>query len=216
MKAQRTVEYLPLSSLQDDERNPKDHDINTIDASLSRFGVLDLIVQDQRTGKIVSGHGRKHTLEGMQARGEQPPEGVRVDKNGNWLVPVVTGWASQNDNEAAAALIAMNRTTELGGWVDDALLELLAELGDDELLGTGYDASDLDALNAALDEHSWEDYTDEDLDAALQESDESAYPVLRIQVAPEYVEAFHDNTKGADDSERFIDLLEQAGAVLDR
>lgn len=216
MDMQRTVEYLPLDQLQDDDRNPKDHDINTIDASLSRFGVLDLIVQDQRTGKIVSGHGRKHTLEGMQARNEQPPEGVRVDNNGNWLVPVVTGWASQNDNEAAAALIAMNRTTELGGWVDDALLELLAELGDDELLGTGYDADDLNALNAALDEHSWEDYTDEDLDAALQESDESAYPVLRIQVAPQYVEAFNDNTKGDDDSERFIDLLEQAGAVLDR
>ena len=40
-------------------------------------------------------------------------------------------WSSRSDTEAGAALIALNRTTELGGWVDeelDHLRELLDTL----------------------------------------------------------------------------------------
>ena len=144
----RQVTYLPLSELPPDPRNPKAHDLPTIDASIGRFGVLDPIVQDGRTGLVVSGHGRKTTLQAMQDRGEAPPEGVQVGPSGAWLVPVVTGWASRTDTEAGAALIALNRTTELGGWVDDALLELLDELSefDGGLAGVGFDGEDIDHL----------------------------------------------------------------------
>lgn len=145
----RQVSYLPLSALKGDPRNPKAHDLETIDASIGRFGVLDLIVKDERTGYIISGHGRRTTLSAMRDRGENPPEGVKVDEDtGEWLVPVVTGWASRTDAEAAAALIALNRTTELGGWVDDALLELLDELDDveDGYVGVGFTEEDRAAL----------------------------------------------------------------------
>lgn len=161
----RRVSYLPLSDLKGDPRNPKAHDLETIDASIGRFGVLDLIVKDERTGYIISGHGRRTTLSAMQDRGETPPEGVKVDEDtGEWLVPVVTGWASRTDAEAAAALIALNRTTELGGWVDDALLDLLDELDDTEdgLVGVGYGEDDIEALRAGLDE--LENSDDGDLD----------------------------------------------------
>lgn len=155
MTDRRRVEYLPLRELQADPRNSKTHDLETIDRSIGRFGVVDLIVRDDRTGYIISGHGRQATLADREARGESAPEGVRVDpESGAWLVPVVTGWASRTDAEASAALIAMNRTTELGGWVDEALLDLLNEL--DEIQegfdGVGFGESDLDDLRAAIEE----------------------------------------------------------------
>lgn len=150
---ERKIEHLPLSALLPDPRNPKAHSTATIDASVGRFGFLEPVVLDQRTGYIISGHGRTKTLTAMAERGESPPEGVLADEDGNWLVPVVTGWASRADSEAAAALIALNRTTELGGWEDEALLELLDELSheDDGLLGVGYQDDDVAALRHHLD-----------------------------------------------------------------
>lgn len=145
----RRVEYLPLSSLTADPRNPKAHDLEVIDQSIGRFGVLDPIVRDERTGYIISGHGRHKTFTAMRERGEAAPEGVQVDpESGDWLVPVVVGWASRTDAEAGAALIALNRTTELGGWVDDALLDLLDDLAETEggFEGVGFTDEDREAL----------------------------------------------------------------------
>lgn len=155
----RQIEYLPLSGLEPDGRNPKAHDEGTINDSISRFGVLDLIVRDERTGRIISGHGRRKALLRMQETGEDAPEGVKVDEDGVWLVPVVTGWASRSDTEASAALIALNRTTELGGWDEDALLALLDDLEDIDggLDGVGYSTEDIDDLRATM-----EDLADED------------------------------------------------------
>lgn len=183
----RRVEYKPLSELTPDPRNPKAHDLQTIDASIGRFGVLDLIVQDERTGYIISGHGRRATLSAMQDRGETPPEGVKVDEDtGEWLVPVVTGWASRTDSEAAAALIALNRTTELGGWVDDALLDLLEELEEsgDGLEGVGFGEDDIDNLRALV-----EELQD---DTFLDDSDEG---VSKIGSQKEYMELYDQRAR---------------------
>lgn len=148
----RTVQFLPLQDIQPDPRNPKSHQLETIDASIGRFGMVDGIVRDDRTGYIISGHGRRKALEAMRDRGETPPEGVKVTPAGDWLVPVLTGWASRTDTEAAAALIAMNRTTELGGWVDEELLGLLEELDnlEDGFVGVGYGEDDLEDLRKHL------------------------------------------------------------------
>ena len=148
--APRRTEYLPLDHLTPDPANPKSHSTETIDASIGRFGVIDQIVRDDRTGYIISGHGRHETLTAMRDRGETAPDGVRVDAGGHWLVPVVVGWASRTDAEARAALIALNRTTELGGWVDDALLDLLDNL--DDFTGVGFTEDDTDDLRARLEE----------------------------------------------------------------
>lgn len=148
--APRRTEYIPLDHLLADPANPKSHSVKTIDASIGRFGVIDQIVRDDRTGYIISGHGRHETLTAMRDRGETAPEGVRVDASGHWLVPVIVGWSSRTDAEARAALIALNRTTELGGWVDDALLDLLDGLDDYE--GVGFTENDTDDLRARLEE----------------------------------------------------------------
>lgn len=151
--APRRTEYIPLDHLQADPANPKAHNVDVIDASIGRFGIIDQIVRDDRTGYIISGHGRDETLRRMRDRGDNPPEGIRVDAGGHWLVPVIVGWASRTDAEARAALIALNRTTELGGWVDDELLGLLDQLsaeGDHGLNGVGFDESGIEELRTRL------------------------------------------------------------------
>lgn len=213
MSNERTIEYVDLYELEGDERNPKDHDVGTIDASMNRFGVIDPIVVDGRTQKIVSGHGRHKTLVQMFEQNLPAPDGVQVDDDtGQWRIPVYTGWASDNDTESAAALIALNRTTELGGWVDEELLELLAELSqqEDGLEGVGFGQHDIGNLEAALTEYEWDEVEDEDIEAALEEADRSAWPVLRIQVDPDVHEAFMD-VEGGSEYEKLLKVLQLAG-----
>lgn len=129
---ERRIEYRPLRDLKADPRNPKAHAQDAIGSSVARFGFVEPIIVDERTGFIASGHGRVSTLTQMRMRREAPPEGVRVSKKRGWMVPVVL-WRSRNDAEAGAALIAFNRAGELGGWADEALLNLLHELEDASL-----------------------------------------------------------------------------------
>lgn len=147
----RRIAYRPIAELVPNPRNPKAHDLSLIDSSVGRFGFVEPIVVDGRTGQIISGHGRAETLRVMEKRGETPPEGIQL-REGAWLVPTVTGWSSRTDTEANAALIALNRSTEVGGWVDDSLLELLDELSAVEggTAGVGFDDVDLSLLRDRL------------------------------------------------------------------
>lgn len=149
----RRIEYRPLAELAPQLNNPKAHDLELLNSSVGRFGYIEPTVLDERTGRIISGHGRADTLRSMEAAGQQPPDGIRVGPDGHWLAPVVVGWASRSDAEANAAVIALNRTTEVGGWVDETLLELLDGLAATEggLDGVGYGLDDLDELRARLD-----------------------------------------------------------------
>src|SRR3546814_1870266 len=70
--APRRTEYIPLDHLQADPANPKAHDGDAIDASIGRFGIIDQIVRDDRTGFIISGHGRDEALRRMRDRGDNP------------------------------------------------------------------------------------------------------------------------------------------------
>jgi hypothetical protein len=149
---ERALTPMPLSLLVPDKANPKAHSLDTIGDSIGRFGYVEPVVLDERTGFIVSGHGRTEALRARFARGEAPPEGVLIGEKGEWLVPVITGWASKNDAEARGALIALNRTGEIGGWQDEVLLDLLEDLSrqDEGFTGIGYDQGELDRLRAYL------------------------------------------------------------------
>ncbi len=189
----RRIEYIPITELTPDRRNPKGHQEDQIDASVARFGYIDPVVKDERTGLIISGHGRRDTLLAMKARGEAPPDGIHLNEAGNWLAPVVRGWSSRSDTEASAALIALNRSTELGGWVDEALLTLLDDLsasGENGLAGVGFDTRDIEELTRKLEAQAEWDPSDDALspgersaaldaafrdEAGLDESDDLAY-----------------------------------------
>lgn len=149
----RRLEYMDLDDLlaRFDKRNSKAHDDAVIDASIQRFGFTDPPELDERTGLLVAGHGRLTRLAHWRDNGDAsaPPEGVTVLGDGSWVVPVVRGWASADDNEAEAYLIANNRTGEAGGWHDN-LVDSLAHLADTAGgLPPGFTSDDLDDLLAS-------------------------------------------------------------------
>lgn len=146
----RHLDYLPLDGIVRAARNPKAHDSQGIRRSLVRFGFTSPLLLDERTGRLVAGHGRLDVLIVLREQGDPPPSGVRVGADGEWLAPVMRGWSSRDDAHANAYLIADNRLTELGGWDSPLLLEVLADASaiDGLLEATGFTAADLERLIA--------------------------------------------------------------------
>lgn len=148
MAKPRRIEYLPLDSVQPAKSNPKLHADEFLSASVERFGYTEPLFLDERTGRLVAGHGRLDALRRLKEAGSAAPEGVEV-KDGQWLVPVVRGWASKDDTEAEAYLLASNQLTIAGGWNETALEEMLRRLQDAHAVaGLGWDE---DALMRLLD-----------------------------------------------------------------
>lgn len=146
----RTIVYRDLLAIKLAPRNPKAHDVATIGGSIRRHGLIELMTEDDRTGQLISGHGRyDDLLAKWTADPTRPPEGVRLRDDGGWDVPVVTGWASSDDAEAKAALIVLNQATIAGGW-NPHLPELLAELLEHDVSPTtlGFPTDDVDRLIA--------------------------------------------------------------------
>jgi 16S rRNA G966 N2-methylase RsmD len=147
--APRYVDYVPLADVQLAPRNAKGHAADAINKSIGHFGFAELPLLDERTGRLVAGHGRHEQLVAMHTAGGDPPDGVRVDDTGTWFMPVIRGWASRSDADADADayLIASNQLTTKGGWEDRGLAEILEELQDAHLLElTGFDDDDLTRL----------------------------------------------------------------------
>ncbi len=195
-----------------DPRNPKDHDIDGVCASLRRFGLAELVLLDERTGLLVAGHGRVEALDLMEGDPEQdPPRGVTTDGDGAWVVPVTRGWSSENDDEAGAYLIASNRLSEVGGWHLDPLTQLLAAVRDTThgLDGVGYTPDSVDDLLASV-------APPPDLDALADKHGESKpedfWPVLRFKVPPAVKTRFATLTAevAGGDAEAFDWLVTQA------
>ena len=141
--AQLKVTHRDLDSVLLARTNPKRHALETVAASIRRFGFLDPVIVDGRTGRVVGGHGRIEALNAMRTGGEPRPSGIG-GRGDTWLVPTVDGWQSANDGEADAALVALNLTSEQGGWDLTELAALLDQLPG--LDGVGYD----DAVEACL------------------------------------------------------------------
>lgn len=140
------IDYMPIDELQRAKRNPKDHDIGMLDSSMNRFGFTAPMTINETTGRFVAGHGRLDTLQQRKAAGLPPPLRIK-EENGRWYAPVIRGLSFDTDEEAEAYLITDNRLGELGGWHDDLLTPMLADLAAADLLdGTGWDQDDLDAM----------------------------------------------------------------------
>lgn len=177
----RYIEYLRLDDIEGAAVNPKGHDEAGIAASIDTFGLAEVPLLDERTGRLVAGHGRIGDLRVRRDAGQPPPEGVDVDDDGAWLVPVERGWSSEDDDHAAAYLVASNRLTERGGWEMEPLAELLSSLPTVELLEVaGYGQQELEDLLRSLAPPSLDDLGDQygDPDPA------QLWPVLRFKVSP--------------------------------
>lgn len=159
MPEPRRIEYLPLDDIQGHPENPKDHDLDLLDESFDRFDFTEPVVLDERTGLLAAGHGRIERLRQRRDAGDPAPEGVVVAGDGVWLVPVVRGWASKDDDEARAYLVASNAMVLRGGWDTARLagaLDRVASETASALRATGFDDVDLDDLWAELEESAEE------------------------------------------------------------
>lgn len=161
---QRRIELLDVDALVPAVRNPKDHDLGELMTSIERFGFVDAVVLDERTGRLVAGHGRVEALQAMRKDKRAVPAGV-TESGERWLLPVQRGWASRDDREAEAFIVASNRLVEVGGWDEGRLSALLGDLakdGEAALAGVGFDASDVSEMLARLEAGAAQRLTDPD------------------------------------------------------
>jgi hypothetical protein len=146
----RRIEYTRLADVKSATANPHTHDIGEIVTSIRKRGFVELPAVDERTCRLVAGHGRIEALQALKKDGAELPRGLKLADDGEWLVPILRGWASKDEADAKAYLVASNRLVELGGWdqegLDALLVEIAKEGGAEALLGTGYDGDDVDKI----------------------------------------------------------------------
>lgn len=185
-------EQVPVSELRTYRHNPRQGDVAAIRSSLRVNGQYKPVVANRgthtgRPGEVLAGN---HTL--MAARDE------------GWSdISVV--WVDVDEDQAARIVLVDNRTSDLAGYDDRLLAELLATLP--SLDGTGYDPGDLDALTALLQPHEHESGSDA---AVLADTDRASWPVIRAQVPPEIHQRW-SLVEGNDDAERVSTVLDLAG-----
>ena len=133
------LETYRLADLRPYHANPRRGDVAQIARSLSRTGQYRPIVVNAgtKTGRYREVLAGNHTLAAAQKLGWSHLAGSVVDVD---------------DDTAARIVAADNRTAELGGYDDAALLALLESVAAAEqgLEGTGYSDADLLALLARM------------------------------------------------------------------
>jgi len=150
VKTGRHLEYQRVMDVTPAVRNPKDHNLPLIRGLIEQFGFTQPLLVDERTGRLVAGHGRLLVLDAMEKEQAAPPDGIRADESGIWLVPVTRGWSSRSDREAEAYLLADNRSSEVGGWVPPELSMILAEQDEELRRLIGWSDADTERLVASL------------------------------------------------------------------
>jgi hypothetical protein len=110
-----SIQYRRLDQCPLFDGNPKQHDIGLISRLIRKHGFRIPSVWDSTANAIVDGNGRVETLTRMMASGEQPPNGIELDDDGMWLIPVVTGIDSDSLEEAMGFLIDANNAVIMGG-----------------------------------------------------------------------------------------------------
>lgn len=210
----RRTDYVRLDTVKLAPRNPKGHDAVGISRAIAHHGMGELPLLDERTGRLVAGHGRYEQLVDMHAAGKTPPDGIDVDPaDGMWLMPVTAGWSSRSDEDAEAYLIGSNELTSRGGWADELqLTEMLGDLAGANLLEvTGYDLGDYEAMDA-LYSGDPEDPDPDDFDNLAEQGkgkDGDGWDTLRLRLPPTLHESWkaHLDTHSGDEVQAFAVAL---------
>lgn len=127
------IQYVGVDEIDPHPENANVGNIDAIKESIQVNGYYAPMIVQSTTGFILAGN---HRYAAAKALGYE-------------LVPVV--YIDVDDEEAKRIMVADNRTTRLGHDDDEALMNLLEQLGDSErgLLGTGFQHSDLQTLQDA-------------------------------------------------------------------
>jgi hypothetical protein len=142
------LEYADVAAIPEADRNPKGHDLPRLKGLIRKFGFVMPLILDERTGKLVAGHGRRLALLEMKEAGEPAPARVRVEGD-LWMVPVVRGVAFQDAQQAEAYLLVDNRLVELGGYDPQVMAQFVEGWDAGALKELGWDQR---ALSAVLDQ----------------------------------------------------------------
>ncbi|WP_144625187.1 ParB N-terminal domain-containing protein [Bacillus velezensis] len=123
--------YNPRIDLQ-----PGDFDYERIKTSIERFGNVEPLVWNERTGNLVGGHQRFK---------------IHMENN---PVELTVSVVNLDDNEEKALNIALNKTG--GDWDEHKLEQVLRDLQENnfDLSLTGFSDSELDDLLGELPEHA--------------------------------------------------------------
>lgn len=206
----RWTEYMPLKKVKRALRNPKGHVRKSMSASMDESGYVEPMVLDERTGRLVGGHGRLDELETRADAGEDPPEGVMVDEGGVWFAPVSRGWRSRDDLHADATAVALNQITIAGGFHPEQLTTVLSEIDTAGMLdATGFSRSDLDDMLARFAPPP----SLEELKRRHADPDPTAmWPVLRFKVNPRVKKRYDRLVHGlaGDDGDLFLQIVRWA------
>jgi hypothetical protein len=183
---------MALDEIPPAEINPKLHDIMQLRRMISRFGYTTPGLLDGRTGRLIVGHGRREALLAMRADGETPPRGIVADQEGRWLVPIITGWSSTSDAEAAAYLVGDNQATINGGWNNEELQRLIEEITATDPALAELTGVDVDALADLIKANLPPDL--DDLADQLGDPEPSdTWPNIRISVPHHVAAAWRDH-----------------------
>jgi hypothetical protein len=122
-----------LDTLIEFEGNPRKGNVKELVESLKHNGQYKPIVVQKSTKHILAGN---HLWKAAKELGWTEIDVVEVDVN---------------DEQAKKIVVADNRLADMGGYDEQALLDLL---GDIDLSGTGYVPADVDDLLALIEEQS--------------------------------------------------------------
>jgi|SRR6185369_12820197 len=199
--AERRIVYLPVADLVSAPRNAKGHDAEAMEKSVDAFGWIEPVVLDDRTGMIVSGHGRRDHLLDAELHDADPSPFLADDSlriiDGRWCTPVVVGWASVDDAHAEAAGIALNRVGE-GVWERGTLADALDDLVEKYGEAIGFTAMDLDDLRLSIAPPILDDLADK----VGKHDPADAWPAFRLRLPPHLLDrmnAWWSSLEGADD-----------------
>lgn len=126
--AKLQIEYIPLNKLTPYEGNARQHDeedLQTIEASIDRYGMCDPIGIWSDKNIIVEGHGR---LLALQRLGYTEAPCIRLDH--------------LSEQERREYALAHNKTAEMSRWDFTKLEEELANLPDVDMSAFGFVVSE--------------------------------------------------------------------------
>ena len=128
-----TQEYapsVPVSDLVEHPDNPRRGDTSVIADSIAHNGFYGAVIAQRATSRVLAGN---HRLRAAVSEGLE-------------TLPVI--WVDVDNEAASRILLADNRTSDLAGFDNSDLAELLEQLtgSDAHLAGTGYTQADLDML----------------------------------------------------------------------
>jgi ParB family chromosome partitioning protein len=183
----------PLDGLKPLPGNPRKGDVDAVMRSYERFGQRKPIVA-LRDGTVIAGN---HQLEAAKRLG--------------WDAIAVV-FTDDDESTAKAYALADNRVGELGGYDDQALLELLLDVDDvDDLLSaTGYDVTMIDDLRNKLVAPSLDDLTSKY--GELDEDSGDLWPSIKIKVPADLFNAWNDLVERCDKDavKAFAFLMDEA------